>query len=675
MKKILSILGVVAISVSVFAQTKPGQSGRFNNRLFENAYDALPNKAEVFKVGGDWFPYPDYSDRAAWEELSEAARAAVMKKGEAALKSKWNYIPASTYIEFEKTGNRDLMKGETANITNLTAMVVAELVEGKGRFMNEIMDRCWLECTRFNWGHAAHTGRQPSHRTLPTPEWHAVTLHSTYVAASVAVAWHFFHEKWDEIDPSISQTIQKAMKTQIFDPYMSDYYAEHFHPWMGLTKKVGHAVNNWNCTCNTGVFIAATLMMQDQEELNKMIERIFLTFDNYLSYIYQDGCCDEGPSYWRMASGKFYEFSRYVNYASCGKMNVFGDKLLRKAGEYKSKTDLGDGWVVDYGDGGARATGDPLLMFRYGYDINDQEMINYAIYNSTYPEEKKFKVGSFPASEIMNALEWVRYRPMIKEAQQAALEEAGGDYDALKKKLRKNVTNVWYDQTQQAVFRSPKGWTLACKAGSNDESHNHNDCGSCILMIDTCPVLVDPGTATYTKDTFGPNRYTMWHISSLSHNVPKINGCIQQAGKEFCTSSVSCNTSKGLFSADIAGVYPKDAACTKWMRSYKLEDKKLTIRDEYSLSQRKAPDEIRFTVWGDVAVKNGFVEINTHNFKGDMKLSVKLHYSSNLTASCEEKVLEDKKMKAVWGDKLTTIILSSSADAPLSGSYEVTVSR
>ena len=673
----LSICLLAAASaLSVSAQPASGDKpfrGRFNNLLFEDRLAGVKDTGSVFKVGGEWFPFPAYEDRDAWEELSKDCKPAVLKKAEAALHNPWQPIPPSVYLEFEKTGNRGLMKNESNNFLYLNALICGELVEGRGRFLKEIMDRCYLMCIQPTWSHAAHSGRQPGRRTLPDGEHYAVTLHSSYVAAIIAVGWHYFHELWDEQDPSVSKFVQKTMKERIFDPYMSDWYAENFHPWMGYAKQ-SHAINNWNPTCNTGVLIASLLMIQDQKELDAMIARLFYSMDSYLSYIFQDGCCDEGPSYWRMASGKFYEFSRVVCDASQGKINVFDDPFLHRACEYKSKTDLGDGWVVDYGDGGARDSGDPMLLFRIGTDLGNKEIIDYAIYNSTYPEEQKFKVGGFPSQEAMTGLEFIRYRTRFKEAQKEALEACGGDYYVLKKELRKKVASVWYDQTQQAVMRPGGGWTLACKAGSNDESHNHCDCGSCILFVDDCPVFIDPGTATYGKDTFGPGRYKMWHIRSASHNVPMINGCEQIPGKHY-TKDVACDLEKNTLTADLAGVYPEDAAVNSWVRTYSVSRGNLTITDAYDLSARKAPDCLRFTVQGEVKVSGGFITIKAHSFDGKKEVMVKLRFPKGMKATVEEKKLEDAKLSRTWGESLRTIVLTSPANAPLKGVYVVQVTK
>jgi len=45
---------------------------------------------------------------------------------------------------------------------------------------------------------------------------------------------------------------------------------------------------------------------------------------------------------------------------------------------------------------------------------------------------------------------------------------------------------------------SSKGFYFSAMGGHNDESHNHNDVGTSILIYNGNPVLVDVGSGAYT---------------------------------------------------------------------------------------------------------------------------------------------------------------------------------
>ena len=80
-----------------------------------------------------WVPYPAYSDRNGWNNLLGDYRDDIIKTGEKCLDYKWEVVKASQYLEFEKSGSRDIMeKPNNRNSTAFGKLLMAELAEGKG---------------------------------------------------------------------------------------------------------------------------------------------------------------------------------------------------------------------------------------------------------------------------------------------------------------------------------------------------------------------------------------------------------------------------------------------------------------------------------------------------------------------------------------------------------------
>ena len=122
---LLAFAGIAALSAA-------------NNRLFEDRYNALPDKTHVVEVGGDWFPYPAYSDRAGWDKLLGKYKADAIKAAEKFLDYKWQPLTATSYLEFEQTGDRKLMEPETRNRYAMVTLMLGELAEGEGRFIPKL---------------------------------------------------------------------------------------------------------------------------------------------------------------------------------------------------------------------------------------------------------------------------------------------------------------------------------------------------------------------------------------------------------------------------------------------------------------------------------------------------------------------------------------------------------
>ena len=89
-----------------------------------------------------WVPYPAYTDRAAWDSLMGPNKQRLIAAGEKLLDYKWKLIPATAYLEYERSGNRKVMEAPyDANRQALNALMLAELAEGKGRFYRPVIKR------------------------------------------------------------------------------------------------------------------------------------------------------------------------------------------------------------------------------------------------------------------------------------------------------------------------------------------------------------------------------------------------------------------------------------------------------------------------------------------------------------------------------------------------------
>jgi hypothetical protein len=196
----------------------------------------------------------------------------------------------------------------------------------------------------------------------------------------MTMAWHFFHEEFDEINPVISTVIKDAVKKQILDPYL-DPASHKAHWWLAYDVKPGAVVNNWNPWCNADVILCFLLMEEDPARLEHAVRQSIKSVDKFLAYVKTDGACEEGPAYWGHAAGKLYDYLQIIYYATGGKISLFNDKQIKDMGDYISRSFVGDGWVVNFADASAKLSFTPSLIFNYGSAVSSQEMKDFAIYN------------------------------------------------------------------------------------------------------------------------------------------------------------------------------------------------------------------------------------------------------------------------------------------------------
>ena len=136
---------------------------------------------------------------------------------------------------------------------------------------------------------------------------------------------------------------------------------------------------------------------------------------------------------------------------------------------------------------------------------------------------------------------------------------------------------TWYPETQFCYMRTRGGLFFAGKGGHNNESHNHNDVGTFSLYIDETPVLINASVGTYTRQTFGDERYTIWTMQSLFHNLPEINGTQQAFGAKYKAEQMKFTPANRTLSLELKQTYPEETSIHSWNRTYRLRDKQLEI--------------------------------------------------------------------------------------------------
>lgn len=596
---------------------------------------------EALVMNGAWVPYPAYSDREGWNSLlNDEDRQTLIKAGEKILDYKWQVIRATDYLEYERSGERNIMQNPyEANRKAINVLMMAELAEGKGRFIDQLINGVFFSCEMTSWVLSAHLPRQSTKRSMPDWREQIIDLGSGNYGSMLAWVYYFFHDTFDKADPVISLRLRHELQERILDPYMEN----DREWWMAFYWKPGEIINNWNPWCNSNVLQCYLLLENDRDKLTDAVWRTMQSVDKFINFVKSDGACEEGTSYWGHAAGKMYDYLQILSDGTNGKVSLFNNPMIRRMGEYISRSYVGDGWVVNFADASAKGGGDAPLIYRYGRAVGSEEMMQFAAY---------LLKGKRPTIPLGNdAFRTLQCVLLNKELEQT--------------KPAHNVPAcTWYPETEFCYLTNNSGWFLATKGGFNNESHNHNDAGTFSLYINNTPILIDAGVGTYTRQTFSSERYSIWTMQSNYHNLPMINGVPQRFGQEYKATNVVCKEKQRFFSADISTAYPEEAAVNNWIRSYKLENKRLVITDKFSLKETKAANQVNFLVWGDIDIsKAGKVSIKVGNEHAT------LEYPANFKATLETIELPDTRLSNVWGKQIYRIVLIDT-QKKLEGNYK-----
>lgn len=637
----MKIRQILLIAALCFCSVNANAYGDRN--LLQQSTDVDKLKS-VLVTGQQWVKYPAYTDREGWDKLFSSTKKEYIRRGEKQLNYQWQVVKATDYMEFERSGSREVMeKPFEDNNMAIVDLLLAELAEGKGRFMPQLINGVFHTCEMTSWALSAHLITQKVHRSLPDHREQLIDLTSGDLSSMLAWTYYFLHTEFDKVNPSISARLRHELEERTIKPYMNE---ENYYWWQAFRATPTTMVNNWNPWCNSNVLQTMMLLENDPDKLAAGVYRTMQSVDRFLNYVHADGACEEGPSYWGHAGGKLFDYLNLLSEITGGQISLFDHPMIKNIGEYISRSYVGDGWVVNFADASAKGESNAPLIYRFGKAVGSREMMQFAaMMNDNKIARNRDLYRTLKALEIREEL--------------AATEPA-----------HTRPAHTWYPETEFCYLKDKKGIFFAAKGGYNDESHNHNDAGTFSLWINNIPILIDAGVGTYTRQTFSSERYSIWTMQSNYHNLPMINGVPQKYGRQYKATEVKYNKKGNSFSANIATAYPEEAKVNKWIRSYALRNGKLLVSDNFRLKEATDKNVIHFMTWGkaDTSVP-GKVSIEVNGQKAVLEYN-----PAQFEADMETVTLTDPRLSGVWGKQIYRLSLTAKT-LTQNGTYSYTIKQ
>jgi len=629
-----TVLSLLVVSASLTA-TATGQ-GRFKLR------ELYPQEkiAKVLIPQTQWRPWPTWSDRQAWESLPESVRKDLIVNGEQCLGYKWPQLAATLFLEFAREGNRS--RYEQVHFDRryaLTNLLIAECVEGKGRFLDDIANGVWALCEESFWGVPAHMGAQKAGSGLPDPGEPIVDLFAAETGESLAWTYYLLGEQLDKVSPMIRKRIRSEMERRILTPCLT---RDDFG-WMGFA---GGRVNNWNPWCNASWLTCTLLVEPDADRRVASVAKIVRSLDYFLDAYADDGGCDEGPGYWSRAGASLFDCLELLHAATGGQINVYDRPLIQEIGRYIYRVHIADDYFVNFADASAKAHPPAELVYRYGKRIGDERLAAFGAYLHSREQ------GGFAGARDYTI---GRYLPEIFHAAELKAAQAKAPLPR----------DVWLDGIQVMTARSKEGtsdcYFVAAKGGHNAESHNHNDVGNFIVYVNGRPILIEIGVETYSRKTFSSRRYEIWTMQSAWHNLPTIDTLMQSPGREFAARDVQyeADDDHAQLKLDLAGAYPREAGLNSWVRTVRLNrGRNVAVTEEYLLD--KPVGRITLSLVTPCKVSeagSGRLLLETVD-SNEPPLTMQVVYDgSKLRPTVETVPVEDGRLREVWPERLTRILL------------------
>ncbi len=499
------------------------------------------------------------ADDTFWRDsIPMEMRQSYVTYGEQYIGKPWTVLPWTVFAENKITGNRVNYEGLCfEKRRQLAALVMAEIMEGKGRFIGDIVNGIGSFCEETWWGIPAHYSK-----AIPLAELQEVDLFNAETASLIVWTKYMLQQQFDAFSPDLSQRIDREIERRILVPAVENNY------WW---KTAGMNWNPWICSN----WLSCVLLCEHNEARKaEAIAQIQKATQAFIDAYPEDGGCDEGPHYWDRAAASMFEVLRLLPDFPCDVQKI-GNMAA-----YAYKTYIGNDYYVNFADAHNNKDVQQVnIVYPFGLWLNDQNMREFGAYLGrkkgvlTNPAALYDQSGNFPT--LSRELFFLRnIRHFIAEQPREPL-----------------IKDIWLPDLQIMTARRGNLY-VAMKGGTNGESHNHNDVGSFIVYVHGKPLFIDPGVGEYTAKTFGNNRYDIWTMQSQYHNLPQINGIDQKEGKDFAAKVIS--QKNGQLTLDIAGAYPAEAKVKSWKRTISSKKEGVTCTEEYELGEYREPTRLMF---------------------------------------------------------------------------------
>ena len=590
--------------------------------------------AERLPPPGGWRPFPPASDRARWDAVHPPTREALLAAADAALARPWPVLTASGYLRFSADGDRvGYEEPYFARRARLVAAVLDAGLRGPSAArLAETADGIWLLCEETSWCLPAH-----SPTPLPDPARPHIDLFAAETAALLA---------WTDLlaGDLIEERVRTRLRDEVRQRVLAPSRARDDWRWLGLT---GAVLNNWTPWIVSNLLAASLLLDTGRDEIIATARRTVGALDRYLACVPADGGCDEGAGYWWRAGASVFECLQTLESACGTDAGAFGIPRVRGMAAYPMLVHIAGDWQVNFADGPARARGGmPRLLYAFGRRVGDAEVARHA--RALRGDDK-----SLVPAESSNDISLGRLLGALFDAEWAAEPPRPFPMPA----------QAWLPDTGVLVARERPGTAdglfLAAKAGHNAESHNHNDVGSFVVALDGRPLLIDVGVGVYTRQTFGPDRYQIWSMQSSWHNVPEVDGVAQQPGRSFAAGDVRATLSDEVteLTMELASAYPPEASIATWRRTIRLDrgHGAVTIDDGWELTR----DPGRVVLHLVTATQPREAADGRLLVPGEGRDLEIVYPRETLTATVEQRLVNDPRLEATWGQAVWRITLTA----------------
>ncbi len=597
-------------------------------------------------------PLPKYEDEHEWQNVTEEARALILKEAEELLVKPMPRATATRYMNYYRTGVRDY-DGEIDYPMRQAMfwLTAAECIERKGRFMNQLIDYIWALCETTSWCLPAHNWQgleggwgNDSTRPLPDIKDPQIDLFAGTTAEFMAWTLYIMRSKLDEVSFLITERMEYELNKRIIEPFCNRRDA-----WW-----VSDSTHNWHMWITSNCLTVVLLVETNPAKRAKAAELGLRYVEDFYRKYLADGSNNEGAGYWVPAAGSMYYALKMLKMASDGVIDQFGEPMVKNISSYIYKVHINEREFYNYCYAPRLVKSlQGTEVYDFGKEMNDPALMELGAY--IYHVDKKPVVLSDHA-----------YQPFFELLHSREMEWITP---------KAPYVGYYYSEAQQLMVAreipgTPDGLLLGAK-GFNGHFDSHRDGGTFILYNDSKPVYIEMGSPKYSREVIDA-RFRHYHFACVpeNHNSITVNGMGQKPGtlvgamseaklhgKDAVAASTRSISNDDSTTASITvkmgHLFPTESGVKSCTRAFALDRSNGTVIVRQKVECDRESEICLHFVTCEKPLLNGAICVG----------GTRLNYNTALfTAKTEEiDTKNDPNIRAAWGEHLYRTTLTAKA--------------
>ena len=306
-----------------------------------------PNQARIAEIATKLPSAPQWAE----DGIDAAAN---VKRADALLKEAVPDCADKLYLMFTQNGNRtEYEKPYFLRGKNLECLAATESKEGKGKYLEKVVEYLNAICSERCW-------------TMPAHDTKLINFNGTGITIDLGAA-HRSHTLArvlvllkGRLPADVEAKVRAELERRIFAIYRktakdsADPRKLNGNWWFFCRS-------NWNAVCHSAVVRAALAVIPDAKVRAEFVEGAERGMKFFLESFLEDGYCTEGGGYWNYGYGNFLDLVLAVKRATGGFVDYSRLPRAKEAMEYGYGYRLVPGICPNFADGGASSPSVKLL--------------------------------------------------------------------------------------------------------------------------------------------------------------------------------------------------------------------------------------------------------------------------------------------------------------------------